>query len=127
MQESKMTDAKQYYFYLWRNRYIDDATEQPVVRTCLGITSNPKSRIQGYEGHVGHKVQFTGLWTGPERLIRDLEDKIKREFYDYLFVGTGGFRYEWIDETIDHQAVHQWVEWEVENSYIGISKAEDSV
>jgi hypothetical protein len=67
-------------------------------------------------------VQFTGLWSGPERLIRDLEDKIKREFYYYLVVGAGGFRYEWIDENIDHQAVHRWVEWEVENSYIGITK-----
>lgn len=120
-----MEEVKQYYFYLWRHRYIDDATEQTVTRTCLGITSNPTSRIQGYEGHVGHTVKFTALWTGPERLIRDLEDKIKREFYDYLFVGTGKFRYEWIDENVDHQAVVNWVTWEVENSYIGIAKIEE--
>lgn len=122
-----MEEVKQYYFYLWRHRYVDDATEQTVTRTCLGITSNPTSRIQGYEGHVGHTVQFTGLWTGPERLIRDLEDKIKREFYDYLFVGTGKFRYEWIDENIGHEEVHKWVQWEIENSYIGITKVEESV
>jgi hypothetical protein len=125
MQVSKMEEIKQHYFYLWCHRYVDDATEQVVTRTCLGITSNPTSRVQGYEGHVGHAVKFTALWAGPERLIRDLEDKIKREFYDYLFVGTGGFRYEWIDENIDHQVVHRWVEWEVENSYIGINKVKE--
>jgi hypothetical protein len=64
------------------------------------------------------------LWTGPERLIRELEAKIKSEFYDYLFVGTDNFRYEWIDENIEHIAVHQWVDWEVENSYIGITKVQ---
>lgn len=117
-----MIDDKQYYFYLWRHRYVDDATDEIVTRTCLGITSNPTSRIQGYEGHVGHMVQFTGLWTGTERLIRDIEARLKSEFYDYLFVGTGDFRYEWIDENIVHEDVHKWVEWEVENSYIGIEK-----
>lgn len=120
-----MEDTKQYYFYLWCHRYIDDTTDQPVTRTCLGITSNPTSRIQGYEGHVGHTVKFTALWTGPERLIRDLEDKIKREFYDYLFVGTGGFRYEWINENIEYSAIVNWVLWETENSYIGITKVEE--
>jgi hypothetical protein len=122
-----MEEVKQYYFYLWRHRYVDDVAEQIVTRTCLGITSNPTSRIQGYEGHVGHTVKFTALWTGPERLIRDLEDKIKREFYDYLFVGTGKFRYEWIDENISHEDVHKWVQWEIENSYIGITKIEESI
>jgi len=115
-----MQESKTYYFYLWRHRYVDDA-DQIVTRTCLGITSNPNSRIHGYEGHVGHTVKFTGLWTGPERLIRELESKIKSEFYDYLFVGTDNFRYEWIDENIEHEAVHKWVNWEIENSYIGIS------
>lgn len=117
-----MQESKLYYFYLWRHRYVDDTTDNIVTRTCLGITSNPETRTQGYEGHVGHVVTFTGLWVGPERLIRELEAKIKSEFYDYLFVGTNNFRYEWINEEIDHQAIHNWVEWEIENSYIGISK-----
>ena len=120
-----MEDIKPHYFYLWRHSYIDHAVDQPVTRTCFGITSNPVSRIQGYEGHVGHTVQFTSLWSGPERLIRDLEDKIKREFYDYLFVGKGNFRYEWITEHIDHLTVVNWVTWEVENSYIGIVKVQE--
>ena len=120
-----MEDIKSHYFYLWSHSYIDHVTDQPVTRTCFGITSNPTSRIQGYEGHVGHTVQFSSLWSGPERLIRDLEDKIKREFYDYLFVGTGKFRYEWIDENIEHQAVVNWVTWEVENRYIGIVKVQE--
>ena len=120
-----MDEVKQHYFYLWRHRYVNDDTNEVVIRTCLGITSNPTSRVQGYEGHVGHTVKFTALWAGPERLIRDLEDKIKREFYDYLFVGTGNFRYEWIDENIQHEDVVNWVQWEVANSYVGIRKVEE--
>jgi hypothetical protein len=117
-----MTAPKVYYFYLWRHRYVDDVTEQIVTRTCLGITSNPANRIHGYEGHVGHPVKFTGLWSGPERLIREIEAKIKSDFHSYLFVGTDNYRYEWIDERIEHQSVHDWVMWEIENSYIGITK-----
>ena len=123
-----MQESKLYYFYLWRHRYVedDDNTDQIITRTCLGITSNPNSRIHGYEGHVGHTVKFTGLWTGPERLIRELEAKINSEFYDYLFVGTDNFRYEWIDENIEFLDVYAWVLWEVDNSYIGITKGEES-
>ena len=113
-----MQESKVYYFYLWRHRFVDDATDQVVTRTCFGITSNPTGRIQGYEGHVGHRVKFTGLWTGPERLIRELETRIKSDFYDHIVTGTNGFRYEWINETIDHQSVHGWVDWEVENTFI---------
>ena len=118
-----MSTTKVHYFYLWRHRYVDDVTEQIVARTCLGITSNPSNRIHGYEGHVGHTVKFVGLWTGPERLIRELESKIKRDFHEYLFVGTDKFRYEWIDERIDYKSIQDWVQWEVENSYIGITEA----
>jgi hypothetical protein len=123
-----MQESKLYYFYLWRHRYVedDDNTDQIITRTCIGITSNPKSRIHGYEGHVGHTVKFAGLWSGPERLIRELESKIKSEFYDYLFVGTDNFRYEWIDENIDFFNIYAWVLWEVDNSYIGITKVEES-
>jgi hypothetical protein len=117
-----MSNTKAHYFYLWRHRYIDDITEQIVARTCLGITSNPNNRIHGYEGHVGHTVKFVGLWTGPERLIREIESKIKCDFHDYLFVGSDMFRYEWIDERIEYKAIHDWVMWEVENSYIGITE-----
>ena len=117
-----MSEAKPYYFYLWQNRYVDDTTEQIVARTCLGITSNPTNRIHGYEGHVGHTVKFAGLWAGSERLIREIESKIKRDFHEYLFVGHEGFRYEWVDERIEYCTLYDWVMWEVENSYIGITK-----
>ena len=71
-----MSTPKIYYFYLWRHRFVDDATDQIVARTCFGITSNPDNRIHGYEGHVGHVVKFVKLWTGPERLIRELETRM---------------------------------------------------
>ena len=121
-----MQESKPYYFYLWRHRFVDDATEQVVVRTCFGITGNPTGRVQGYEGHVGHTVKFTGLWTGPERLIRELETRIKSDFYDHIVIGTNNFRYEWINETVGHDAVHGWVNWEVENTFIGIERVTDS-
>jgi hypothetical protein len=122
MQDTKMSNSTVHYFYLWRNRFVDDDSEQVVARTCLGITSNPVNRIHGYEGHVGHTVKFAGLWTGTSRLIREMESKIKRDFHDYLFVGTDKFRYEWINERIKFDTIYDWVTWEVENSYIGITK-----
>jgi hypothetical protein len=115
MQESN------YYFYLWCHRIVTDS-DQIVNRTCLGITSNPDNRTQGYEGHVGHVVKFARLWTGPKRLIQELETKIKSDFYDYLFVGTRGFRYEWITEEVEFESITKWVEWEVENTFIGITE-----
>lgn len=115
MQESK------HYFYLWRHRFVGD-DDQIVCRTCLGITSSPDRRTQGYEGHTGHVVKFARLWAGPKRLIQELEIKIKNDFHDYLFVGTGGFRYEWITEDVDFEKIVQWTEWEVENNFIGIEE-----
>lgn len=112
-----MNAAKQYYFYLWRHRFVDDATDQILTRTCFGITSNPVGRVQGYEGHVGHTVRFARLWTGPERLIRELESRIKSDFFQHIFVGTNGFRYEWINESVDFDNIVGWVEWEVENTF----------
>lgn len=112
-----MNTPKIYYFYLWRHRFVDDATDQIVTRTCFGITGNPQSRTQGYEGHVGHVVKFAKLWTGPERLIRELESRVKEDFKDQIFKGTGGFRYEWIDETVTFDTVVEWVNWEVENTF----------
>ena len=121
-----MQESKPYYFYLWRHRFVDDATDNVLTRTCFGITGNPTGRIQGYEGHVGHVVKFTGLWTGSERLIRELENRIKSDFYEHIVTGTNGFRYEWINETIDHQAVHGWVQWEIENTFIGVTNVNGS-
>lgn len=122
-----MSTPKVYYFYLWRHRFIDDATDQIVARTCFGITSNPDSRTQGYEGHVGHVVKFAKLWTGPERLIRELENRIKRDFFQHTVVGTGGFRYEWINEAVEFDSIVKWVEWEIENTFIGITLVEETV
>lgn len=117
MQESK------YYFYLWRNRIVTD-NDQIVTRTCLGITGNPNNRTQGYEGHCGHIVKFAKLWAGPKRLIQELEIKIKSDFHDYLFVGTNRFRYEWINEEVEFENIVKWVEWEIENNFVGIEEVE---
>ena len=124
MRGSKMTESKTYYFYLWCHRFVDDA-DNIIARTCFGITSNPVSRTQGYEGHVGHVVKFARLWTGPERLIRELESRVKGDFANQIVTGTHGFRYEWIDETVDFDSICNWVNWEVENTFIGITAAEE--
>lgn len=115
-------ESKPYYFYLWRHSFVDDATGKIVTRTCLGITRNALRRIQGYEGHVGHTVKFAKLWKGPERLIKDLENKIKNDFHDHLFVGTANSRYEWINEDIPFDSIVNWVNWETTNTYIGIEE-----
>lgn len=115
-------ESKQYYFYLWRHTFLDEVTNKLLTRTCIGITSNPARRIQGYEGHVGHIVKFAKLWKGPERLIRDLETRIKDDFHDHLFVGTGSYRYEWINENIPFDSIVNWVKWETENTYLGIEE-----
>jgi len=124
MRGSKMTEPKTHYFYLWRHRFVDDA-DNIIARTCFGITSNPMSRTQGYEGHVGHVVKFARLWSGPERLIRELESRVKGDFANQIVTGTNGFRYEWLDETVDFDSICNWVNWEVENTFIGITAAEE--
>jgi hypothetical protein len=106
-------------FYLWRHRYVDDDTDQIVTRTCFGITSNRDNRQNGYEGHVGHSIKFARVWSGPDRLIRELEDKIKQDFHDYLVVGHRNFRYEWINEEIPFEDIVKYVEWEV-SQLIGV-------
>jgi len=105
-----MQESKQYYLYLWRHRYVDPDSDEIVERTCFGITSNPERRIQGYEGHVGHRVKFSALWTGPERLIRELESQIKDHSEGFRFVGTGNFKYEWITEQVPYDQLYDWVE-----------------
>lgn len=101
------------YFYLWQHRYVDDFTDRIIARTCFGITGNTDNRRNGYEGHVGHPIQFVRVWAGPERLIRDLEDRVKSDFQDYLVVGHRNFRYEWINEEISLDSVIKYVEWEI--------------
>jgi hypothetical protein len=90
-----------------------------VTRTCFGITGNRDNRQNGYEGHVGHSIKFARVWSGPDRLIRELEDKIKQDFHDYLVVGHRNFRYEWINEEVEFDAIVKYVEWEV-SQLIGI-------
>jgi hypothetical protein len=65
-------------------------------------------------------VRFERLWTGPERLIRELENRIKSDFYDHIVIGTNGFRYEWIREDVEFDAIVGWTEWEVANTFQGI-------
>lgn len=106
--------ASDYDFYLWRHRYVNEY-DNIVCRTCFGITSNRDNRQNGYEGHVGHSVVFEHVWSGPERLIRELESKVKMDFADYLVKGHRNFIYEWITEEIDFSCVVDYVAWEVEN------------
>lgn len=118
-----MPESKIYYFYLWQHRYID-AADQIIARTCFGITKNITDRVKGYEGHVGHVVEFGHVWQGPERLIRELESRIKSDFYNKIFTGTDNYRYEWIQESVKFEEVVGWTEWEVANTFNGIAKIE---
>ena len=115
-----MQESKQYYLYLWRHRYVDPDSNEIIERTCFGITSNPERRIQGYEGHVGHRVQFSALWTGPERLIRELESQIKDHSEGFRFVGTGNFKYEWITEQVPYDQFYDWVNLTLTKSVDGV-------
>lgn len=112
-----MLESKNYYFYLWRHRYVDDATDNIVTRTCFGITDSPHNRRNGYEGHVGHSVKFLHVWIGPERVIRELEARVKDDFHDYRVIGYRNFRYEWINEEVEYNDVYGYVKWEVENTF----------
>jgi hypothetical protein len=116
-----MLESKTYYLYLWRHKYIDPETDQIVERTCFGITGNPKRRIQGYEGHVGHRVRFSALWTGPERLIRELESQIKDHSEGFRFVGTDNFKYEWITEQVTYDQFFDWIDLTLTKSVDGVT------
>ena len=115
-----MQESKPYYLYLWRHRYVDPDSNEIVERTCFGITGNPERRIQGYEGHVGHRVRFSALWTGPERLIRDLESQIKDHSEGFRFVGTGNFKYEWITEQVPYDQFYDRVDLTLTQSVDGV-------
>lgn len=108
-----MLASDQLYLYLWSHRFWDPEQDKLLTRVCFGITSDPDNRCNGYEGHVGHAVKFDCLWMGPERLIRELETKIKTDFHDYLFSGHRGFTYEWLEEDITLEQIRNWVEYEV--------------
>lgn len=109
-----MAVSETQHLYLWRHKIVmpDDNI---VTRTCFGITGNLDNRRNGYEGHVGHDVVFERVWIGPYRPIKDLEDHIKSEFHDYLFVGHRNFKYEWINETIPFDQVAGWIDWELKD------------
>ena len=119
-----MQESKPYYLDLWRHRYVDPDSNEIVERTCFGITGNPERRIQGYEGHVGHRVRFSALWTGPERLIRELESQIKDHSEGFRFVGTGNFKYEWITEQVPYDQFYDWVDLTLTQSVDGVTKIE---
>lgn len=110
-----------YYLYLWRHKFVDPDTDQVVERTCFGITGNPKRRINGYEGHVGHRVRFSALWSGPERLIRELESQIKDHSEGFRFVGSGNFKYEWITEDVSYDQLYDWIAVTLINSVDGVT------
>ena len=68
---------------------------------------------------MGHSIQFARVWSGPDRLIRELEDKLKQDFHDSLVTGHRNFRYEWITEVVEFADIVKYVEWEV-SQLIGI-------
>jgi hypothetical protein len=111
-----------YNFYLWRHRYVDDDTDSVIGRTCFGITSNLDGRQNGYEGHVGHPIQWAAVWQGPERQVRELEHRLKAAFRDYLVSGHNDYVYEWVDENVPFENIRNWVEWEVENTFADVTK-----
>jgi len=75
-----------------------------------------ENRRRKYEGHCGHEVRFDCVYKGPANHIEDLEDRIKDEFWNFLFrTGTG--KYEWINEEVSQQQVDNWLQWEIENTY----------
>jgi hypothetical protein len=108
-------ESKTYYLYLWQNCFWDSAENRKVSKVCFGITSNLDRRRNGYEGHVGHDVNWAAAWSGPERLIRQLETKIKSDFAEYIWSGYQGFRYEWLVEEITMDQMVGWVTHETEN------------
>lgn len=108
-----MLESDQLYFYLWSHRFWDPEQDQLVTRTCFGITQDHDNRQNGYEGHVGHAVKFSHIWSGPSRLIRELESKVKQEFREYLFCGHRNYVYEWILEPIELEQIAAWVDWEI--------------
>jgi hypothetical protein len=95
------------YLYIWSNH---------VGKTCFGITSNLETRKRKYEGHCGFEITFTKVYQGPANHIEDLEDNIKREFYQHLF-STGIGKYEWINQDVTTEQVLSWIDWEIENTY----------
>lgn len=109
-----MAVSKQQWFYLWQNKIVLP-NDKIVIRSCFGITGNYNNRINNYEGHCGHTVEFLDLWNGPYRPIKDLEDRIKSEFHDYLVIGHRNFRYEWINEEITYDQIKSWIDWELMN------------
>lgn len=109
-----MPESKVEYFYLWRNRIVLP-NDIIVTRTCFGVTGSPDGRINKYEGHNGHRVQFEHVWVGPYRPILDLEAHCKDAFNDHRFSGHRNFRYEWIDESIPFEQVLDWVRWETQD------------
>lgn len=118
-----MQVSNEHYLYLWQHKYIDPDTDKIVERTCFGITSNPLRRLQGYEGHVGHRVKFSALWKGPSRLIRNIENRIKEHSSEFRFVGTGNFKYEWITEQIPYQQLYEWIDLTLVNDVDGVVSA----
>lgn len=109
-----------HYLYLWKHKYVDPDSDQIVERTCFGITGNLRDRIRGYEGHVGHKVRFSAVWGGPERLIREIESQIKEHSGHQRFVGLGGYKYEWITEDVPYDQIYDWVDLTLTKSVDGV-------
>jgi len=70
-------------------------------------------------------VTWTRLYEGPANHIEDLEDRIKREFWNQLFQTNTG-KYEWIRETVSTEQILNWLDWECENTYNNLIKTVDT-
>jgi hypothetical protein len=60
------------------------------------------------------------MWTGPERLIRELESQIKEQSEGFRFIGTQNYKYEWIDETVPYDQFYDWVDLTLTKSVDGV-------
>lgn len=107
-------ESKTYYFYIWEHRFWDPDTDSLKTRICFGISGNLDGRRNQYEGSVGHTVKWHSIWSGPERLIRELENQIKLDFRDFLWTGYRNFRYEWLDDAITLEQIIGYIDFEVE-------------
>jgi hypothetical protein len=108
-----IVESDLHFLYIWTNCFWDVKQQRSISRICFGITSDLDRRRGNYEGHVGHLVEWSAAWSGPKRLIQELEHKIKQDFRDHIWAGFQGARYEWLSEEIPVDQLINWVCWEV--------------
>ena len=96
-----------YFFYTWRNH---------AGLKCFGITGDLENLKRNYEGHTGIPIEFDHVWTGNETLIRDMEKRVKAEYWEYMFATDCG-KYEWLNQDVPFDEFVNWVNWECNETY----------